>query len=43
VLPLVLIFAIVVGAMTGGFATPTEGRSARRRRHHPGGDVSIAH
>ena len=34
VLPLVLIFAIVVGAMTGGWATPTEAARARRRRHH---------
>ena len=33
VLPLVLIFGLVVGAMTGGWATPTEAAAHRRRRH----------
>ena len=42
VLPLVLIFAIVVGAMTGGFATPTEAAALGAAAHHPGGDAAIA-
>ena len=31
------IFAVVVGAMSGGFATPTESRGARRARDHGAG------
>ncbi len=34
--PLVLIFGLVIGAMTGGWATPTEAAAHRRRRHHRG-------
>ena len=44
VLPLVLIFAIVVGAMTRGWATPTEAAALGAAAHHRGGDVlSRAH
>ena len=37
VLPLLSIFALVVGAMSAGWATPDRGRRARRHRHHPRG------
>ena len=39
VLPLVLIFAIVVGAMTGGFATPTEAAALGAAATIAGGDL----
>ena len=42
VIPLISIFIVVIGAMSGGIATPTESGRTRRHRDHGAGGRAIA-